>query len=112
RLLFYNSILLFFFSSRRRHTIFSRDWSSDVALPIFDVLAPPLLGQLRHDDADGVAVVGGVGPQVGVAQCLLDRSHRALVVGRDEIGRATCRESILKLILGVSTNTKSSMDEK
>src|SRR5690606_39561754 len=25
---------LFFFSSRRRHTSFSRDWSSDVALPI------------------------------------------------------------------------------
>src|SRR5690606_39346120 len=24
----------FFFSSRRRHTIFSRDWSSDGALPI------------------------------------------------------------------------------
>src|SRR6266700_6067014 len=25
----------FFFSSRRRHTRFSRDWSSDVCLPIF-----------------------------------------------------------------------------
>src|SRR5690606_40887468 len=30
--------LCFFFSSRRRHTRFSRDWSSDVALPI---LQPP-----------------------------------------------------------------------
>src|SRR5690606_40200881 len=28
------SSLCFFFSSRRRHTRFSRDWSSDVALPI------------------------------------------------------------------------------
>src|SRR5690606_39513226 len=28
----------FFFSSRRRHTIFSRDWSSDVALPIWQLL--------------------------------------------------------------------------
>src|SRR5690606_40859883 len=26
---------LFFFSCRRRHTSFSRDWSSDVSLPIF-----------------------------------------------------------------------------
>src|SRR5690606_41057260 len=26
----------FFFSSRRRHTRFSRDWSSDCALPIFE----------------------------------------------------------------------------
>src|SRR5690606_40105538 len=25
----------FFFSSRRRHTRFSRDWSSDVSLPIY-----------------------------------------------------------------------------
>src|SRR5690606_40515452 len=33
---------VFFFSSRRRHTRFSRDWSSDVALPIFGAreLAP------------------------------------------------------------------------
>src|SRR5690606_40219598 len=27
-------LVVFFFSSRRRHTRFSRDWSSDVALPI------------------------------------------------------------------------------
>src|SRR5690606_38371620 len=27
--------LFFFFSSRRRHTIFSRDWSSECALPIY-----------------------------------------------------------------------------
>src|SRR5690606_40541219 len=33
------SVFLFFFSSRRRHTRFSRDWSSDVCssdLPLFD----------------------------------------------------------------------------
>src|SRR5207302_9137788 len=29
----------FFFSSRRRHTRFSRDWSSDVALPIWRLFA-------------------------------------------------------------------------
>src|SRR5436309_6469042 len=29
----------FFFSTRRRHTRFSRDWSSDGALPIFEVVA-------------------------------------------------------------------------
>src|SRR5690606_41878477 len=27
--------MFFFFSSRRRHTRFSRDWSSDVCFPIF-----------------------------------------------------------------------------
>src|SRR5690606_40666903 len=30
----------FFFSSRRRRTSFSRDWSSDVALPISTVVWP------------------------------------------------------------------------
>src|SRR5690606_39905104 len=31
---------VFFFSSRRRHTRFSRDWSSDVCSSDLDVLAP------------------------------------------------------------------------
>src|SRR3989442_9062400 len=31
-------LYFFFFSSRRRHTRCGRDWSSDCALPIFDVL--------------------------------------------------------------------------
>src|SRR5690606_40226966 len=31
----YVFFFVFFFSSRRRHTRFSRDWSSDGALPIF-----------------------------------------------------------------------------
>src|SRR5690606_40978367 len=30
--------IIFIFSSRRRHTSFSRDWSSDVSLPICSVL--------------------------------------------------------------------------
>src|SRR5207302_2855178 len=32
-----NFRIFFFFSSGRRHTRFSRDWSSDVALPIYAV---------------------------------------------------------------------------
>src|SRR5690606_40108659 len=30
--------VFFFFSSRRRHTRFSRDWSSDVSLPIYRLM--------------------------------------------------------------------------
>src|SRR5690625_7060310 len=36
----------FFFSSRRRHTRWPRDWSSDVCFPIF--LSPPV----QHDRVD------------------------------------------------------------
>src|SRR5690606_40665362 len=48
---------LFFFSSRRRHTRFSRDWSSDVcSFPISDShrLEGPPFGMLQVDDLDPV----------------------------------------------------------
>src|SRR5436309_3648728 len=51
----------FFFSSRRRHTRFSRDWSSECALPIFlevDVLPDIQLGPVRDwKHADALALV-------------------------------------------------------
>src|SRR5256886_11184195 len=48
------SLLLFFFSSRRRHTIFDCDWSSDVcSSDLLSLLVPlALVSQAcRHDDA-------------------------------------------------------------
>src|SRR6266511_3629059 len=62
----YSSIpYFFFFSSRRRHTRFSRDWSSDVCSSDLDdtdhrydklgIVAPPkFLGQLRQHLPRGV----------------------------------------------------------
>src|SRR2546429_1595818 len=47
------SLWLFFFSSRRRHTRCSRDWSSDVC-------SSDLIG-LAHSRRDGARVVGDVG---------------------------------------------------
>src|SRR6266478_9065648 len=52
-------MFFFFFSSRRRHTRFDCDWSSDVcssdlgARPIADVEAPELLDVLRKVEAAG-----------------------------------------------------------
>src|SRR5690606_39748176 len=47
----YLVIFLFFFSSRRRHTRFSRDWSSDVcSSDLINVTAEFLIG--RHIDAN------------------------------------------------------------
>src|SRR5690606_39395234 len=42
---FFIFLFLFFFSSRRRHTIFSRDWSSDVCSSDLDFTAPPEPGR-------------------------------------------------------------------
>ena len=49
-----------------------------------DVLLAPLLGQLRQRDPDDVAVVGRVDAEIGVADRLLDRGHRGLVVRGDQ----------------------------
>src|SRR5690606_34594611 len=70
----------FFFSSRRRHTIFSRDWSSDVCssdlggnLELVAALAVntpgfPLLASGATDDEDApLALVASLGPCPGDA---------------------------------------------
>src|SRR5690606_39394930 len=48
----------FFFSSRRRHTRFSRDWSSDVCLPIS---RRPALPHRRRNRRGGLPAPGGPG---------------------------------------------------
>src|SRR5690606_40609505 len=61
----FNVSLFFFFSSRRRHTRFSRDWSSDVCSS--DLREPALVARLDARDAQreallaqqGVAAVAG-----------------------------------------------------
>src|SRR5690606_41205853 len=69
------SLLFFFFSSRRRHTRFSRDWSSTCALPIFTKTA-------RVDDR---------------AACLRPRKRHAekkIVFGRSKHQAAVSRVSV------------------
>src|SRR5687768_18502895 len=82
--------MLFFFSSRRRHTRCSRDWSSDVcssdlgggraragpgpdAASRPEATAPPTIPAMAYDEE-------------------LAERVRALVADVPEIGRASCRE--------------------
>src|SRR5690606_40409349 len=79
-----------FFSSRRRHTRFSRDWSSDVCS---SVLVGAGAGEGR-DDAAGPLVAGG-GELRGVPGAAVDAGvggQRGGDGGADQIGRASCRE--------------------
>src|SRR5690606_40487010 len=81
----------FFFSSRRRHTRFSRDWSSDVC---------------SSDLALAVAVERGVDVLDAVVLAALapaphDEGRRA-ELGGEEIGRASCRERVEISVVGVS----------
>src|SRR2546430_5244711 len=89
--------LLFFFSSRRRHTRFDCDWSSDVCSSD--------LGDFRYFGGGDGAKVGkgrGVFPvvieNIRVAALPVDNlmSHQfaELLVTHYEIGRASCRERV------------------
>src|SRR5690606_40760490 len=86
----------FFFSSRRRHTRFSRDWSSDVCSS--DLYVPEQLAQLNE-----VYWITRVPAQLKEARALLrapsstlcwetfDANYRGSA-HNVEIGRASCRE--------------------
>src|SRR5690348_18268867 len=84
----------FFFSSRRRHTRWTGDWSSDVCSS--DLPRPPvadadrgLAGVLEHDaDGSGAAVLGALGKLARVVAAELAAGGLKIV----EIGRASCRE--------------------
>src|SRR5690606_40040849 len=80
------AIFLFFFSSRRRHTSFSRDWSSDVCS-----------SDLSKDRGGRPSSLRSPARHVRAGSALR-RSERAGAgvrtgAGR-EIGRASCREPV------------------
>src|SRR5690625_7772412 len=73
------SFFLFFFSSRRRHTRWPRDWSSDVCS------SDLVLGRR------GGCEVGAAPPGAGRRA---PRRRGSPAAGAPEIGRASCRERV------------------
>src|SRR5690606_40435944 len=91
----------FFFSSRRRHTRFSRDWSSDVCSSDLAAFAAAAAGP----DPAGESVVIGARLAAEIAAVAerypeidLDPLDIAAYLGArscpEEIGRASCRERV------------------
>src|SRR5690606_40760201 len=82
RLIWFITLLVFFFSSRRRHTRFSRDWSSDVCSS--DLLQP----RQRRGRAEAQVVAGRerLGRDaVEHDQVVLEERR---VAGRERLGRS------------------------
>src|SRR5690606_39493625 len=90
----------FFFSSRRRHTRFSRDWSSDVCSSDLNED-----GQVQHiyllDKALGFEKIGTISPNLAekIIELSCHKSYRQVAQTIKEltsqtikIGRASCRE--------------------
>src|SRR5690606_40450380 len=94
----------FFFSSRRRHTRFSRDWSSDVCFPILLLLL--LIGLIYYtvrkvskSDIDregiGTLVYGKGGRELESRNLHIEMfSVPGEVHHMVKIGRASCREGV------------------
>src|SRR5690606_41805118 len=85
-----NTASLFFFSSRRRHTRFSRDWSSDVCSSDLPRRAPGLR----------------TGAEAGAGHPRGATAFRA-ALGAREIGRASCRERVYISVVVVSLRTRN-----
>src|SRR5690625_7336960 len=85
---------LFFFSSRRRHTRWPRDWSSDVC----------------SSDLEGV----DHGGDVRGAQLLRSiQAREGILGGADgEIGRASCRERERRLVAAVAAIRRKRTTER
>src|SRR3712207_9105342 len=84
----------FFFSSRRRHTRYWRDWSSDVCSSDLGILGTALIRSLQDEGGHAVRVVDNL--TVG------DREDLATA----EIGRASCRERVQISVAAVSLKKK------
>src|SRR5690606_40159162 len=85
----------FFFSSRRRHTRFSRDWSSDVCSS--DLLKPGVglvldLGEVTEVSSLGLSA--GNWSKYSIVIQVVDGSPSTTLPVRSEIGRASCRERV------------------
>src|SRR5690606_41205577 len=110
-----HSLVIFFFSSRRRHTRFSRDWSSDVCSSD--------LALARHVGIHHPLLLGA---ELSAQHCRLALAQRRLVdvelvrVHRTldhhlaeavaQIGRASCRERVKMPELDVALKTLQVQD--
>src|SRR2546429_2650151 len=93
----YHAAVFFFFSSRRRHTRCSRDWSSDVCSSDLDgrLFLPRGLSDVSEEEPS-ITTIKGETPGIAQPVCpyLSARGGAHERVIRWEIGRASCRERV------------------
>src|SRR5699024_11294421 len=80
------SVLLFFFSSRRRHTRSKRDWSSDVCSSDLPFITEEIYQALPHAAGEDAAFIMRSDWPVYNEQMAFPAEEAA------KIGRASCRE--------------------
>src|SRR5256886_6629440 len=89
-------IVFFFFSSRRRHTRFDCDWSSDVCSS--DLVSAATIAVALAGSGMIVGVLTRTGSALAFGGAVLSASMGSLLVAMIliflEIGRASCRERV------------------
>src|SRR2546422_2100801 len=85
--------VFFFFSSRRRHTRCSRDWSSDVCSSDLDLLHLAR-EQLAHLVRELLANARPLTLPHALDDALLRGLHGRAAERLEQIGRASCRERV------------------
>src|SRR5690349_7262702 len=96
-----------FFSSRRRHTRSLRDWSSDVCssdLALIPIRKSAAWWALAHDERRKIFEERS--HHVAHSLPYLPRIARRLHHGRDQIGRASCRERVAVSVAAASATRK------
>src|SRR5687768_18515978 len=93
-------VAVFLFSSRRRHTRCSRDWSSDVCSSDLGVE-----GAIDEAASRDVALFcRRIGPQLEILRLRREISSREWL---NQIGRASCRERVQMSAGAMAVETKS-----
>src|SRR5262245_65060743 len=96
-MLSYPLVIVFFFSSRRRHTRCLSDWSSDVCSSDLDARERPIssvdVDTLAIPGYDSLSVSQVVPRLAGLEPDELELVRTYELAGR-EIGRASCRERV------------------
>src|SRR5690606_39748760 len=87
----------FFFSSRRRHTRFSRDWSSDVCSSDLEGRRAVAVTAVEHPAVLDAARWLGTAQGAEVIELAVD-AEGVLDLDGLEIGRASCRERVWRAV--------------
>src|SRR5699024_11511203 len=101
--------VLFFFSSRRRHTRSKRDWSSDVcSSDLLNRSTDYAIQMLLYLAKEGKTVSSSkLAASMGVShRYLLHISSKLRAAGFIQIGRASCRERVEGPGVGVAEESK------
>src|SRR2546430_11537291 len=86
---------VFFFSSRRRHTRFDCDWSSDVCSSDLTGSVPSVQPFLDRAFATAIPLRAGSGTRIKILEAwAAGVPVVACRIAAEEIGRASCRERV------------------